>query len=237
MNMSDVRDLERELQIVLRTATPRPQRHLATRMAASAVSHRQRAPNSLGLSGFGMLRAVGVIVAGVAAGLVVAVALGGLGSDGLGAPSHAYRSPPLEACGQSDPVHTGSCVAFSTGLPAADLSLGGWTYRCPDGSCWQEGTDVLPVLLVNLGDAYVGPTDRELGESGVPLRVDYEANSPVAWAASDGSQGQATKVYVDLTPLAEGRGGAFVTLDGEHAFMAPPELAERLLRAYFTPVP
>ncbi len=251
MNIHDATELERRLRADLPRLGSRPPQGLDEMMVARAVAHRQKSRFGFEVPSANVLKVAGIAVAGVAAGLMVSVVLS---TPQFGGPPDSPYAPPLQAAcevgpgvvlppesevelpaGENTGQGTEGCVEIGTGLPAADLTLGGWNYRCPDGSCWSAGTKTLLVVLANLGPAYSGPTDTMLGASGVPLRIEYRPSPYLAWRSSDGAEGRSTGVSIDLTLLAQGEGSGFVLLADGSAYEVPEDLAREILMTYFRP--
>jgi hypothetical protein len=232
-------DLEQTLGPELQRRLSAPPAALADQMIGAAIAA-PRARSFVGsLVSWPFAAVVTVILGGVTVGFLIGI-MGSLGpSAGTG---ETYRAPTQQACRQVPPS-THGCVVIGAGLPAADLTRGGWDYRCPDGSCWIEGYDALLAALPNLLPLYEGVRDRELGASGVPLRIEFSSEAGLAWH-SDEEQGVAQNVSVDLTLLALGEGPAFVmpndTLTAPPgalpAYELPDDLGRAILEAFFRPV-
>jgi hypothetical protein len=252
MSVRDLIELEGRLQAHLPRLGPVPPHGLDEMMVKRAVAHRQKSRFGFEVPWANVLRAAGVAAAGVAAGLVLSVVPST--PQFAGPPDSPYAPPLQAACDEGRPAvllppesevelpagedwgqRTEDCVEVGTGLPVADLTLGGWNYRCPDGSCWSAGTRTLLVILANLGPAYGGPTDVTLGGSGVPLRIEYQPTPYLEWRSNDGPEGRSTAVSIDLTLLAQGEGSAFALLSDGSAYGVPDDLAREILLTYFRP--
>lgn len=250
MSARDVMKLEGRLRDDLVRVGSTPPHGLGEVMVRRAVAHRQK--SRFGVEVPQLLKAVGVASAGIAAGLLVA---GLIGTPQFAGRQESSYAPPLQvACedGSSQMVppatafegptdeewaqqRSEGCLGIGIGLPVADLTLDGWNYRCPDGSCWSAGTETMLLILANLGPAYTGPTDVTLPGAGVPLQVEYQPRPYLRWRSADGTEGRSAVVTIDLTLLAQGEGDAIVILSDGSAYEVPDGLAQEILLTYFQP--